>query len=244
MICRMLLIYNIFLFSQILIKNQMSTPKKSVSVIIADGQFLIKESLKAILTDEGSFNIVAVHTGKNDIIKALNNNEVSILIIDPYFIDLNSVSEIKEFKEGFPKLNFLVLTNNISKAELHELNNLGITNILLKTADKEEIFEALNAVVKGKKYYSNELLEILFDPNEKKNSGEETGQLTTSEVDIVRLISEGLTTKEIAARKFISFHTVITHRKNIFRKLGVSSVSELLMYAIKSGWINMLEYNI
>ena len=69
--------------------------------------------------------------------------------------------------------------------------------------------------------------------NEKKSTGEETGQLTTSEMEIVRLIAEGLTTKEIASRKYISFHTVITHRKNIFRKLGVSSVSELIMYAIK-----------
>ena len=78
----------------------------------------------------------------------------------------------------------------------------------------------------------------------RKIPAEETGQLTDSEMEIVRLIAEGLTTKEIASRKYISFHTVITHRKNIFRKLGVSSVSELIMYAIKAGWINMIEYHI
>lgn len=216
---------------------------KPFRVIIADGQFLITESLKTILTDEGSFIVEAVFTGKTEIIKALTNSEISILIIDPSFIDLNSFSEIKEIKENFPKLKLIVLTNSLSKTELHELNSLEITNIVLKTADREEIFEALNAAVKGKKYYSNELLEILFEANE-KYPGEETGQLTTSELEIVRLISEGLTTKQIAARKFISFHTVITHRKNIFRKLGVSSVSELIMYAIKAGWINVIEYHI
>ena len=115
---------------------------------------------------------------------------------------------------------------------------------MLKTAGREELFEALTATIKGKKYYSSELLEMLFELSEKKNSGEETGQLTSSELEIVRLISEGLTTKEIAARKYISFHTVITHRKNIFRKLGVSSVSELIMYALKAGWINLIEYHI
>ncbi len=88
------------------------------------------------------------------------------------------------------------------------------------------------------------MLDLLFEFNEKKGPGEESGQLTASEMEIVRLISEGLTTKEIASRKYISFHTVITHRKNIFRKLGVSSVSELIMYAIKSGWINIIEYHI
>ena len=222
----------------------MIPPEKPVRVLIADSQFLITESLKRLLNDEGTYMAGTIATGKNEIIKSLTDNEVSVLIIDPSSIELNSNSEIKEIRENFPKLKIIVLTNSASKTELHELNSLGITNIILKTADKEEIFEALSAVVKGKKYYSNELLETLFEVNEKKNSGEETGQLTPSEMDIVRLIAEGVTTKEIASRKYISFHTVISHRKNIFRKLGVSSVSELLMYAIKSGWINMIEYHI
>ncbi len=222
----------------------MSPSFKKHRLIIADCQFLITESLKAILTDEGSFIVEAVVAGKNEIQKALEKSEVSILIIDPSFIDLNSFSEIKEIRYNYPELRFIVLTNSLSKSELYELNSLGITNIILKSSDKEEIFEALNASVKGKKYYSSELLEILFEIKEKTNSGEEPGQLTPSEIEIVRLISEGLTTKEIASRKYISFHTVITHRKNIFRKLGVSNVSELIMYAIKSGWINMIEYHI
>lgn len=221
----------------------MIPPEKPVRVLIADSQYLITESLKMILNDEGSFIADTVTAGKNEIIKALADNKASILIIDPAITDLNSFAEIKDIKESSPELKLIVLTNSVSKTELHELNSLGITNIILKTAGKEEIFEALNAAVKGKKYYSNELFEILIESND-KYPGEDTGQLTTSEMEIVRLISEGLTTKEIAARKFISYHTVITHRKNIFRKLGVSSISELIMYAIKSGWINMIEYHI
>jgi len=174
----------------------------------------------------------------------LTRENISILIIDPSLIELANFSELKEIKTSFPNLKLLVITNSVSKSELHELNNIGITNIILKTAGKEEIFDAFNSALKGKKYYSNELLEILFEVNERKNSGEETGLLTNSEIEIVRLISEGLTTKEIASHRYVSFHTVITHRKNIFRKLGVSSVSELIMYAIKSGWINIIEYHI
>jgi len=109
---------------------------------------------------------------------------------------------------------------------------------------KEELFEALEATLKAKKYFSNELLDLLFESTEKKNQADESGQLTISEIEIVRLIADGLTTKEIASRKFISFHTVISHRKNIFRKLGVTSISELIMYSIKAGWINTIEYHI
>ena len=84
----------------------------------------------------------------------------------------------------------------------------------------------------------------MFDPGEKQAHGSDNFQLTNAEIEIVRLISEGFTTKEIASRKFISFHTVISHRKNIFRKLGVTSVSELIMVAIRYGLINTIEYHI
>jgi DNA-binding NarL/FixJ family response regulator len=218
--------------------------EKPVKVLIADSQILITESLKYILNAEGSFCTGTAVSGKKEIIIALQQEDIPILIIDPSLIDLNSILEIKDIKNSFPDLKVIVLTNIVTKSDLLELNAIGINNVILKTADREEIFEAINATVKGKKYYSNDLLEILLEVNEKKSSGENGSQLTYSEMEVVRLISEGLTTKEIAARKFISFHTVITHRKNIFRKLGVSSVSELIMYAIKAGWINMIEYHI
>lgn len=218
--------------------------EKSVKILIADSQFLITESLKLILQHEGRFFVVKVVTDKLDLINSLKLESSGILIIDPSLIDFTGFDELKDIRSNFPDLKFLVITNSVSKTELHQLNNIGITNIILKTADEKEIFDALNSALDGKKYYSGELLDLLFEVNERKYSGEEAGQLTNSELEIVRMISEGLTTKEIASRRFISFHTVISHRKNIFRKLGVTSVSELIMYAIKAGWINMIEYHI
>jgi len=222
----------------------MKKSEKTNQVLIADSQFLITESMKMILQKDGRFLVNKIVTEKIDLIETLNLNNISILIIDPSQVDIAGLSELKEIKCSFPNLKLLVITNTVTRKELHEFNTIGINNIILKTEGKEEIIEALNAAVNGKKHYSNELLDLLFESNEKKFLGEETGQLTSSELEIVRLISEGLTTKEIAARKFISFHTVISHRKNIFRKLGVTSISELIMYSIKTGWINTIEYHI
>ena len=222
----------------------MKKSEKPIKVLIADSQFLITESLKLILQNDGRFIVDKVVTEKNDLINTLKLEKSSILIIDPSLTDLESFAELKEIRSSFPDLKLLVITNNANKKELYEFNSIGITNILLKTVGKEEIIEALNAVVNGKKYYSSELLDLLFETIERKNTGEETGQLTNSELEVVRLIADGLTTKEIASRKFISFHTVISHRKNIFRKLGVTSISELIMYSIKAGWINTIEYHI
>jgi DNA-binding NarL/FixJ family response regulator len=84
----------------------------------------------------------------------------------------------------------------------------------------------------------------MMDEQKRKVSNMEQVQLTHTETEIVKMIAEGLTTKLIATTKNISFHTVMTHRKNIFKKLGVSSSSELIMYAIRSGWIDNIEYYI
>ena len=222
----------------------MENTDKTLQVLIADSQFLIIESLKILLQNDGRFVVNKVVTEKNELIESLNLRSSSLLIIDPALTDFEGFTELKEILSRFPELKVLVISNNISKRELQEYNSDGITSVILKTAGKEEITEALNAAINGKKYYSNELLDLLFEKDERKSSVAETSQLTNAEAEIVRLIAEGLTTKEIAARKFISFHTVISHRKNIFRKLGVTSISELIMYSIKAGLINTIEYNI
>jgi DNA-binding NarL/FixJ family response regulator len=215
-----------------------------LQIVIADTQFLVTESLKYILQNEGNYIVQSVIESKYELLKTLRNNDVSILITDFAKIDFEGFSDLKDIANEFKNLHILILADTISKNELIELNNAGIKNIVHKTITKDELFDALNATSRGKSYYSGDLLDTLFELNEKKSNSDETGQLTASEIEIVRLVAEGLTTKEIAARKHISFHTVTTHRKNIFRKLGVTNASELLMYAIKAGFIDTIEYHI
>jgi DNA-binding NarL/FixJ family response regulator len=222
----------------------MTHSTKVENVIIADNQFLITESLKKILQTDFGFEVRAIVKEKSELLKVLNTGEISLLIVDHSLIDFSGLSDLKEIKGQFPNLRILILTNAVTRGELHDLNSAGIINILLKTEGKDEFFEAINAVIKGRKYYSNELLGLLFDTGERQAAGGGIFQLTNAEIEIVRLISDGFTTKEIASRKFISYHTVISHRKNIFRKLGVTSISELIMLAIRCGLINTIEYHI
>lgn len=212
------------------------------NILIADAQFLTGTALEHILSEK--YTVTARVCTKADLLSILNKKEVQILIIDYTLFDLEGLSELSTIKENFPSVNILILTNTVTRPELNELNQMGIKNILLKTTDDEELFMAIDAARKAKKYYSQEILDMLTDQNTKKERTFGQDVLTTSETEIVRLIAQGLTTKEIAKIKFISFHTVMTHRKNIFRKLNVSSVSELIMHAIKAGWIDNIEYYI
>lgn len=211
-------------------------------VIIADSQYLVVESLKALLISDGRFMVASVANTKLEIIRCLENGKCELLITDINLIDYDGILDLQQMKVKYPSINILVLTNSVSKTEFTELSKSGIKNILYKTADRDDIISAIDCTLKGKKYYSEEILDLMLELGENKQVHEVPSALTSSEIEIVRLIAEGMTTKEIAHRKHISFHTVNTHRKNIFRKIGVSNASELIIHAIKAGWIDNIEY--
>jgi DNA-binding NarL/FixJ family response regulator len=211
-------------------------------IVIADSQFLVVETLKTLLEQDDRFSLGGIVQSKYELHKMLRVSICNLLITDIALIDYDGISDLHKLKQEFPKLSFLILTNSISKAEFTELNKIGIKNIIYKTADRDEVLAAVDAALKGKKYYADEILDMILELGENKPVMEESTQLTSSEIEIVRLIAGGMTTKEIAEKKCISFHTVNTHRKNIFRKLGVSNASELIMHAIKCGWIDNIEY--
>ena len=125
----------------------MNLSEMPIKILIADSQYLITESLKFILQNGRNFNVVKVVTEKSELIKVLKAENISLLILDHSLIDINSISELKEIKSSFPDLKVLVISNNFSKAELIELNSAGINNIILKTAGKEELFEAIDSAL-------------------------------------------------------------------------------------------------
>ena len=214
------------------------------NLIIADSQYLVVEALKSLIASDGRFLLKGVAGTQSDLYKILGNTVNGLLITDFATIDYDGIDDLKTICQNYPQISVLVLTNTISKAEFTVLTKSGIRNIIYKTADKDEIFSAIEATLKGRKFYSDEVLDMALDQSENKYTLDDPKHLTPSEIEIVKLIADGMTTKEIAAKRNISYHTVNTHRKNIFRKVEVSNTSELIIHAIKAGWINNIEYYI
>jgi len=214
------------------------------NVIIADSQYLVVEAIKSLIGNDERYFLAGVAETQNDLYKLLDNARSGLLITDFSNIDYDGLDDLKKIKEKYPQISVLILTNTISKSEFSGLIKVGIKNIIYKTVDKEELFNAIESTLKGKKFYSDEILDLFLDVSENRYAVEDPKHLTASEIEIVKLIADGLTTKEIAARRNISYHTVNTHRKNIFKKVDVSNASELTMHAIKSGWIENIEYYI
>ena len=221
----------------------MSTDK-IYNVIIADSQFLVVEALKSLIGANREYVLAGVAGTQSDLFKLLDTFRSGLLITDFANIDYDGFDDLKNIRQRYPQISILILTNTITKAEFTSLTKLGIKNIIYKTVDKDEIFLAIESSLKGKKFYSDEIIDLFLDLNESKYNIEDPKHLTSSELEIVKLIANGLTTKEIASKRNISYHTVNTHRKNIFRKLEVTNASELIIHAIKAGWIDNIEYYI
>lgn len=210
--------------------------KLKTNIVVADTQFLVNFSLKVLFEGSADYQLLGIAESYNTLKKMLSSDKVHLLVTDVLLFDYDSFQSLGNIKSNHPDLNILVLTNNLNRTELNELIRIGIKNIVFKTADKDELFQSIDAALKMKKYYSSEVLDMIMESSTKIGLGE-SNHLTPTEIEVVKLISGGLTTKEIAENKHVSFHTIMSHRKNIFRKLKINNVSELLMYALRIGII-------
>lgn len=218
--------------------------KDKPKIVIADSQFLVIESLIHLIEAENKYVLCGIADNRYSLIKLLQQNSPDLLITDFNLIDYESPDDLKSILVDFKNLSILILTNQLTHGELGKLLKSGIKNISLKTDEKKDLISSIRMAVKKKKKFSDQILDMILELSGNKNTSAEPSVLTQSEIEIVKLIADGCTTKEIALIKHLSSHTVMTHRKNIFRKLKINNVSELIMFAVRKGLIDNIEYYI
>ena len=215
--------------------------EKIINIVIADSQYLIVEGLQSVITQNAGYLVKGVAKSQNELLSLLEKIKRGILIIDLRSLGI-SITKLNQIRQQFPLFSWLILTDIPTKTEFDELIKSGIRNIAHKNIEKQDLLTAIEATRIGKKFFSDEVLDLALKSNERKSISDTPVNLTSSEIDIVRLIANGMTTKEIASKRNISHHIVNTHRKNIFRKMEVSNSSELILHAIKAGLIDNIEY--
>jgi DNA-binding NarL/FixJ family response regulator len=222
----------------------MDRRKDKIKIIIADSQFLITEGLKSFLQEKGFFIIEAIVTSEKELNAVLKNKKVNLLISGYQAGQDFGSGFITRIKKQYPGLSILIISNSLTKNDLIKIKEAGIQDIIYKTSGREEILNAIDYTLKEKKYYPEEIFDMLLESSESDAENDKFRKLTSSEIEIVKLVANGMTAKEIASKKNLSIHTINTHRKNIFKKLAVNNVSELIIVAIKAGWIDNIEYYI
>lgn len=179
---------------------------------------------------------------RDELIEALKHEPDSVVIMDYTLFDINDAAELLILNERFPVAQWLLFSEDLSLDFVRLLiASSPQFGILMKESPMQEIKEALVFSVHHQRYICQRMTEMLFAPVQKQ---EEKVNLTKTETEILKDIALGMTTKEIAEKRFSSFHTVNTHRKNIFRKLNVNNVHEATKYALRAGLIDSAEYYI
>lgn len=217
-----------------------------IRVLVADGDYLTREGLKTLIRENRDFILVDDTGSGHHLRRRAERSKPAVLIID-HTSEGFSPENIKELLGIFPDLNILAITKVMPKNFISRALESGVKSYLLKECDKVEINEAIYATAKGEQFFCGRIV------NDIMNAAEETISVHASfscdgvrisprEVEIIRLVADGLSNKEIADKLFLSVHTVTTHRKNIMGKLGVNNTAGLVLFALKQNIISPNKY--
>lgn len=207
-----------------------------ISIVLADSQHLIRLGLRHLLADKEEFHIVAEATNEQSLFQELAHHKPRVVILDYKQPGSFSEETIKLIRQQAPFSRVLVISGDNEKNSIYQVLEYGINSFLTKTCGQDEIIDAVKATAKGEKFFCTKVLDYLLEKSfAKVEDNCAPTPLTPREIEIVRLVSKGLIAKEIAGILNLSTHTVYTHRKNIMKKLGLSTASELVLYAINNG---------
>jgi DNA-binding NarL/FixJ family response regulator len=213
----------------------------SRDVILYDNQDITRIGIKSLIRTKDGMPILEVGD-KISLIKELILHPDSLVILDYSLSDFGSVDELLNTGLRFRNVHWLLFSDDLTNDFLRRLVFSSESfSVVLKNCDLDEINAAIINAIKGERFLCNRITNQLL-AIQRNELAEKDNILTTTEREILKEIALGKTTKEIASVRNLSFHTIITHRKNIFRKLDVNNVHEATKYAMRAGIIDPAEY--
>ena len=210
------------------------------NIIIADNQDITQAGMAYVLSKRDNISC-RVARDKSELILLLNDCPEAVVILDYTLFDISSESDLLNIGQRFPLAHLILWSEELSVDFIRSLVNASNRiSVLMKDAKMAEIEQCLDYVLQGQRFLCQHATNMILAPTTSVDN--ETVALTKTETEILKEIALGATTREIAEKRFSSFHTVNTHRKNIFRKLGVNNVHEAIRYAMRSGLVDAAEY--
>lgn len=211
-----------------------------LKILHANANVLMSSGLNVILNKGGGIDQIDNATNEEQLFSRLEEGKYDLVIIDPLSSGYFTIETTLKLKEKYPQKKVLIISDIQSPPSVLKILEKGVQGYLTRQCDEAEITHAIFAIAKGEKFYCNKIIDIILNKQftEEEEENCEPTILTERENEITALIASGMTNKEIGEQLHVSHHTVHTHRKNILKKLGVKSVSELTVYAMNVGLIN------
>jgi DNA-binding NarL/FixJ family response regulator len=202
----------------------------NIKILLADDHKIVSDCLEPLLNKQPDMQVVARAENGQMAVRLTQKMEPDVVIMDIAMPDLNGIEATRQIIAHCPGVKVIALSMNSGRRFVTGILNAGASGYLTKNCSFEELVSAVRNVVANKKYLSPEISDIVIEETLPTSS-----LLTTREREVLQLLAEGMTVKEIASQLHRSIKTIHTHRKQIMEKLGIHSIAELTKYALREG---------
>ncbi len=210
-----------------------------ISVLVADDHGIVREGLRRLLESEDDLTVASEAGDGREVLEQVEKYQPAVVVLDITMPRLGGLETLERLRAKHPDVKVILLSVHADPPFIQSAISLGADGYVLKNGRAAEIITAIRAVTKGGSYFSpvvaREIVEQLRTP--KRQSSEQFSVLSSREREVLHLIAEGLSAKEIAVDLEISTKTVEAHRTSLMRKLGVRKATELVRYALRHGLI-------
>jgi DNA-binding NarL/FixJ family response regulator len=215
---------------------------KSIRVIVADDHTMIRSGLRALLDRAPDIEVVGEAQDGRQAIQQAQELQPNVVLLDIAMPNLNGIEAARQITAKQEGVGIVILSMHSDEGYVLKALKAGARGYLLKDSSEIDIINAVRAVSAGKAYFSPEISRMMADDylRQMQQRGVEDSYelLTSREREILQMLAEGKSNKEVAVALDLSLHTVETHRSNILQKLNLHSIPELILYAVRKGIVS------
>lgn len=213
-----------------------------IRILLADDHNVLRDGMRLLLERQPGFSVVGEAADGREVVQLAKEQSPDVVVMDIAMPNMNGIEATRRIVEKNPETGVVILSMHYDESYVIRSLKAGARAYLLKDAVKTELISAIQAVVQGRSFFSPKISRILQEDFiqllGRKGEDDSYDLLTEREREILQLIAEGKTNKEVANALNLSLYTVDTHRTHILQKLNLHSVPELILYAVRKGIIS------
>lgn len=212
----------------------------SIRILLVEDHAMVREGLKAVLEKEHDLMVVGQAATGYQAVEAVAQTAPHVVVMDVALPDLNGIEATCQILKTHPQTKIVGISASASQDYLNGMLQAGASAYLLKRSAAEELVQAVRLAVQGKTFLSPEIAGTVVDEHVRshvpaRSNGARSASLTSRERELLQLLAEGNTAKEMANTLHVSVKTIETHRRNVMQKLRLHSVAKLTKYAVREG---------
>ena len=219
--------------------------EQKIKVLIVDDHAILRDGLVSILSENRDIQIVGEAESGEQAVEYSRELSPDIILMDITMKGITGIEATKVINEENPDIKVIFLTMEVSEKHISSAINSGGSGYLPKNVSEEQLFHAIKTVYEGEQYFDQSISKIVFDSFIKKSSRSSSNgitkgeQLSKREIEVLKLIAEGMPNREISEKLFISVRTVDAHRNHIMKKLDLKTTADLVKYAIRNELVEL-----